>query len=171
MAWIGNDLIVAAEIDNPILSVWKFEIDKWILHSELCMNLSPMDPRTAYTTLAMAWNSQSRILAACTDRNSVLLFSLAENFGSQQGNHMCPVKTLYGMSLGAYDNPNIEFSLDGSHVYITSDRRILVFELRSGHNVFDIMVSESKAIRCMRRHADLDILATVSFDRCLSIIR
>ena len=168
VCWIDTRALVVAEIDNPILTVWTLnqEGSKWERTSHICMNLSPADPRNPYTTFAMAWNPEHRLLAACTNRNSALIFSLPVS----SPNLTCPIKTLYGMSIGALDIPFIDFSLDGSHLYVSSDRRILVFEVRSGHNVFDVPVSESKNVRCMRRSRVSDILATVSFDRQLSIL-
>ena len=161
VCWIDSSKIVVAEIDNPLLTVWGLVDGKWKPEYELCMNLSLMDPRTAYTSLTMAWNAEYNLLATCTSRNSVLLFKIPD---------VCPIKTLYGMSVGTYDNPSIEFSQDGSYLYIASELRVMVFEVRSGHNVFDIPVSKSKSIRCMRRHPASDLLATVSFDHRLSVL-
>ena len=169
ICWIDENTIVVSEIDNPMVSIWRLASDtKWSQVSQLCMNLSQFDPRTAYTTLAMCWNSEHRLLGACTNRNSVILFHLPDVLTSSQ--MLCPVKTLYGMSAGVYDTPAIEFSKDGSHMYVTSDRRLLVFEIRSGHRIIAFDISDSKAVRSMHRHPLSDLVATVSFDRRLSIL-
>jgi WD40 repeat protein len=169
ICWIDNNTIVVSEIDNPIVSIWRLSSDtKWMQVSQLCMNLSQFDPRTPYTALAMCWNSQHRLLAACTNRNSVILFHLPDILRSDQ--MLCPIKTLYGMSAGVYDTPAVEFSKDGSHLYVTSDKRLLVFEIRSGHRIIAFDISDSKAVRSMHRHPLSDLVATVSFDRRLSIL-
>ena len=133
------------------------------------MNLSLRDPRTAYTTLELAWNPEHRLLAACTSRNSCLLFKLPVEFSNDEWKSPCALKAFYGMSIGIYDLPSVAFSLDGTFLYVTSDKEIMVFEVKSGHKIFVLQASETRSIRCMRRHRELDILATVSFDKYLKI--
>ena len=170
ICWIEADTLVVAETENPILTVWGLRDSNWTRVGELCMNLSVYDPRTPYTTLVMSWNAEHRLLASATNRNSVLLTHLPSDLSLLGEDVICPCKTLYGMSIGVFDTPSIAFSFDGSHLYVTSDKSVLVFEIRSGHAVISIPVSESKAIRHMQRHPSVDMVATVSFDRKLSIL-
>ena len=169
IAWIDPTTLIVAETDQPLLSVYTVSTDaRSICIGQICMNLSIDDPRTAYTTLALSFNAEQRILAACTNRNSALLFKPPNEW--EMARVVCPVKALYGMSLGIYDIPSIATSVDGSFVYVSSDKEIVVFEARTGHRVFNIGISDSKPVRCMRRHPETDSLATVSFDKQLKII-
>jgi WD40 repeat protein len=168
VCWIGEDMLVVAESENPLLTVVSLKNDKSDICGQICMNMSTKDPITSYTTLALAWDPRYRLLVACTSRNSVLVFSLPLELSANTP--VCPVKTLYGMSIGVYDNPCVDFSVDGSFVYVTSDKRLLVFELWSSHCVFDVQISESKAVRWMRRNPLSDNVACVSFDHRLSIL-
>ncbi len=170
ICWIESDTLIVAETENPILTVWKVRDSAWTRIGQLCMNLSVYDPRTPYTTLVMSWNAEHRLLASATNRNSVLITNIPLELTVLRDAVICPCKTLYGMSIGLYDTPSIAFSFDGSHLYVTSDKSVLVFELRSGHAVISVPVSESKAIRCMQRHTSSDLVGTVSFDRKLSIL-
>lgn len=170
ICWIDSTTILVAETDDPMIGIFSVSGEKAVKLGEICMNLSLRDPRTAYSALTMAWNSELRLLAVSTSRNSTLLFRLPITFSDDEWQSPCPLKALYGMSIGIYDLPSVEFSLDGTFLYVTSDKEILVFEIKSGHKIFTIRASDTNAIRGMRRHRQLDVLATVSFDKKLTIV-
>ena len=169
ICWMDDETIIVAETENPILGIFNVSEVKPIRIGSICMNLSVNDPRTAYTTLSLSWSQEHRLLLSCTNRNSALLFSLPHIVAADD--HICPVKTLYGMTIGTFDYPSSQFSLDGSHVYITSDREVLVFECVSGHRVFSLTSAGNKPIRCLRRGKLTDALACVSFDKTLSVFQ
>lgn len=167
ICWIDANSLVVAESDNPLLSVFRLQDGKMIKIGELCMNLHLYDPLTAFSTLAMSFDHVHQLLLACTTRNSVLLFQLSDDWHEA----LTPIKTYYGMSIGIYDVPSIAFSLDASFIYATSDKEILVLETKTGHKVFTIKVSDSKPVRCMRRHQTNDAISTVSFDKQLNVLQ
>ena len=167
VCWINDDVLVVAEVDNPILKL--HDVKQGLVLGELCMNKNLYDPRTAYTTLKMAFHETCRLLIASTTRNSVLLFKLPV-FEENAENPIVPIRTLYGMSIGIYDVPSLCFSLDGTHIYTSSDKEIIVFETKSGHKIFNIPISDSKPVRGFTRQKSTDRLATVSFDRFMKIV-
>jgi WD40 repeat protein len=73
------------------------------------------------------------------------------------------------MSIGIYDFPACAFSADGSFLFFTSNKDIIVFEVRTGHKVFTILGSSDKPIRSMAKRGDL--IATVSFDKSLYVLK
>jgi WD40 repeat protein len=168
ICWIAEDTIAVAETGNCMVGLYKIMDGKKTLIGEMCMNKSTRDPRSNYSMLAMAWHDELRLLAGCTSRNSAVLFQLPKTIDDKKA--VCPIKTYYGMSLGVYDFPSIMFSVDGSFLYVTSDKEIIVFETKTCHKVFSISGSESKPVRCVSRHHPSDTLATVSFDKSLYVI-
>lgn len=167
ICWIDANSLVVAESDNPLLGVYRLQDGKMFKIGQLCMNLHLYDPLTANSTLAMSFDPGHHLLLACTTRNSVLLFQLLDDWREA----LTPIKTYYGMSIGIYDVPWVAFSLDASFVYATSDKEILVLETKTGHKVFTIKVSDSKPVRCMRRHQTYEAISTVSFDKKLNALK
>ena len=168
ICWISNDMIAVAETGNCMIGVYRITDSCRMMVGELCMNKSVRDPRSSYSMLTMTYHEEHRLLAGCTSRNSAILFTLPEKL--KENDPVCPIKTYYGMSLGLYDFPSIMFSVDGSFLYITSDKELLVFEAKTCHKVFSVNGSESKPIRCVSRMLHSDVLATVSFDKYLYVI-
>ena len=164
IAWAADDVVCVAETGNCMIQLHK--VDENVLKpiGEICMNLSLSDPRTEYTALAMC--VEGKFLAVSTSRNSALLFSLPK-----KGETCTPLKVFYGMSVGIYDVPAISFSIDCSFVYVTSDKEILVFECATAHKAFTIEISNSRTVRGMAHHRLFDQIATVSFDKQLSILK
>jgi len=168
MCWISNDMIAVAETGNCMIGVYRISESGRVLVGELCMDKSVRDPRSEYSMLAMTYHKQHRLLAGCTSRNSAILFTLPENL--EESTEVCPIKTYYGMSIGVYDFPSIMFSIDGSFLYVTSDKELIIFETKTCHKVFSINGSESKPIRNVSRMLKSDVLATVSFDKSLYVL-
>ena len=168
ICWISDEVIAVAETGNCMIGLYRIVNGTKELVGELCMNKSVRDPRSSYSMLAMTYHEELGLLAGCTSRNSAILFKLPDEMGN--GNVACPIKTYYGMSIGIYDFPSIEFSVDGSFLYVTSDKHVLVFETKTCHKVFSICGSESKPIRSVKRDLLTDRLASVSFDKCLYVM-
>lgn len=168
MCWIADDTLIVAESDNPLLLVYRISQNKPLVVGTLCMNLSTKDPLSAYSSLAFVYYPSKRLLLSCTNRNSALLFCLPDRMNLKE--FICPIKTFHGMTLGPFDIANCEFSSDGTHVYITSDRDILVFETVSGHKVFSISKSGNKPIRCLKKSMVSERLGGISFDKSLFIL-
>lgn len=166
VCWVANDVIAVAENSNCIISLVNVQQGK--VTGSLCMNKYVDDPRTStYSTLCMYFDETSKILTACTSRNSVLLFSLD---GKSKLDINTPFRTLYGMSIGPYDTPSVSMSLDSKTLYVTNNNEILLIDINTGHKLYDIKVSETRAIRHLRRHPTKELVATVSFDKQLTIL-
>ena len=165
VCWIRDDTLVIAETDNPILKIFQIGISHTSFIGSICMNLSIKDPISPYSTLEMCWSARHRLLLSCTSRNSALLFDVPDTFSAT----ILPTKVFYGMSNGIYDYPCCDFSLDGSHVYISSDREVIVFESKTGHIAFKLLAGVGKPVRGLSCSKDRDLLATVSFDKSLTI--
>jgi len=167
ICWITDEVLAVAETDNCMIGVYRVGENGKERIGQVCMNLSIDDPRTPFTMLNMT--CQGNLLAGCTTRNSALLFKIPDDLAELRET-LCPIKTYYGMSVGIYDFPAINFSTDGSFLLVTSDKEIIVFEVKTCHKVFALAGSRSKPIRSLSRHPYDDRIATVSFDKTLSVL-
>jgi WD40 repeat protein len=167
VCWISDTKLVVAENGNCLMSLVCMQNQETKTVAQLCMNRYIDDPQSSpYTMLCLTYDRETKLLAGCTSRNSILLFDLSESDASVH----TPTKTFYGMSIGVYDTPSICLSQDGTTIYVTNDNEVLLIDVSTGHKLYSIEISEDRAIRCMRRHMTRETIASVSFDKQLTIL-
>jgi len=135
------------------------------------------DSVVSFAVLSLAASPNGKMVAACTDKSRVIVL---QAYSNRQ------LRNLYGAVVEEYDTPTVCFSLDNTFVYCSSSLavkaqgsddleerlaqvtamcgQISIFELKSAQEVLRLPCHE-RAVRCMARHPQKEVLITGSFDK------